>query len=56
MVYADLGYPQDMSAFIYYMPTNDKEVSTKEEREKSMILKFDKYLVQLKKDIEINGI
>lgn len=53
MVYADFNYPEDMSAFIYYMPTDDKKVSTKEEREISMISKFDKYLMQLKNDIEI---
>ncbi len=56
LVYADFGYPNDMSAFIYYMPTNDKMASTKEEREINMISKFDKYLIQLKSDIEINGI
>ena len=56
LVYADFGYPNDMSAFIYYMPTNDKMASTKEEREINMISKFDKYLIQLKNDIEINGI
>ena len=24
-VYADFGYPEDMSDFIYYMPANDKK-------------------------------
>lgn len=56
MVYADFGYPEDMSAFIYYMPINDRMVSTKGKEEISMISKFDKYLTQLKNDIETNEI
>lgn len=56
LVYADFGYPEDMSNFIYYMPTNDKMTSTKEEAEIRMISKFDKYLTHLKNYIEINEI
>lgn len=56
LVYADFGYPNDMSTFIYYMPTNDKIASTKEEREINMISKFNKYLIQLKNYIDINDI
>lgn len=51
-VYADVGYPEDMSSFIYYMPNNDKSILTKKEKELNMILKFDKYLKNLKNEIE----
>lgn len=56
LVYADFGYPKDMSDFIYYMPSNDKMESTKEKNEIRMISKFDEYLMRLKKYIEINEI
>ncbi len=46
--YADFGYPEDMSAFVYYMPTNDKEITTKKEGEIGMIQKFNEYLIELK--------
>lgn len=50
-VYADLGYPEEMSDFIYYMPIDDKEPSTKEECEKAMVSKFNGYLKELKQVI-----
>lgn len=53
-VYADFNYPEDMSDFIYYMPTNNKETPTKEEGEKIMISKFNKYLKKLKRLIELD--
>lgn len=55
-VYADFGYPEDMSAFIYYMPVNDNLTLTKKERELDLILKFDEYLIKLKNEIETNKV
>ena len=48
-VYADFGYPEEMSSFIYYMPVNNKLGAAKGGMD--LISEFNIYLKQLKDDI-----
>ena len=58
MVYADFGYPEDMSSFIYYMPSN---ITTKEAKspsnntEENFMLNFSNLLKEINQRIEMHS-
>lgn len=57
-VYADFGYPEDMSSFIYYMPSTMTTKKTKndvENTEQNLVLNFSKLLKEINQRIQVRS-